>query len=58
MVELSTHAWTVLEFLDCSENGKIPSQSILEVGVEKALSQAGFDHDMFHQRGGIYEWGN
>ncbi|KAL7512240.1 hypothetical protein ACHAXN_009217, partial [Cyclotella atomus] len=29
-----------LRFLDCSENGKIPSQSILEVGVERALSQA------------------
>ncbi|KAL7524084.1 hypothetical protein ACHAXR_000427 [Thalassiosira sp. AJA248-18] len=45
-----------LRFLDCSENGKVPSQSILEVGVERALSQAGFDEDMFHQRGGIYEW--
>lgn len=45
-----------LRFLDCSENGKVPSASILEVGVEKALSQAGFDHDMFNQRGGIYEW--
>ena len=29
-----------LRFLDCSKNGKIPSQSILEVGVERALSQA------------------
>lgn len=45
-----------LRFLDCSGNGKVPSQSILEVGVERALSQAGFDHDMFHQRGGLYEW--
>jgi len=45
-----------LRFLDCSGNGKVPSQSILEVGVERALSQAGFDHDMFRQRGGLYEW--
>ena len=45
-----------LRFLDCSENGKIPSQSILEVGVERALSQAGFDDDMFQKRGGIFEW--
>jgi len=45
-----------LRFLDCSENGKIPSQSILEVGVERALGQAGFDDDMFHQRGGVYKW--
>lgn len=45
-----------LRFLDCSENGKIPSQSILEVGVERALSQAGFDHEMFQQRGGVFDW--
>jgi radical S-adenosyl methionine domain-containing protein 2 len=45
-----------LRFLDCSENGKIPSQSILEVGVERALSQAGFDDAMFQKRGGIFEW--
>jgi hypothetical protein len=36
-----------LRFLDCSANGKVPSESILEVGVEKALGQAGFDFDMF-----------
>ncbi|KAL7544442.1 hypothetical protein ACHAWF_007822 [Thalassiosira exigua] len=45
-----------LRFLDCSENGKVPSQSILEVGVETALAQAGFDDDMFHRRGGIFKW--
>jgi len=45
-----------LRFLDCSGNGKVPSESILEVGVERALNQAGFDHNMFNQRGGIYEW--
>ena len=45
-----------LRFLDCSENGKIPSQSILEVGVERALAQAGFDDAMFEKRGGIFEW--
>ena len=45
-----------LRFLDCSGNGKVPSQSILEVGVERALSQAGFDRDMFHRRGGVYDW--
>ena len=39
-----------------SKNGKVPSQSILEVGVEKALSQAGFDDEMFQKRGGIFEW--
>ena len=45
-----------LRFLDCSENGKVPSHSILEVGVERALSQAGFDHEMFQQRGGVFDW--
>mmetsp|Transcript_3302 Transcript_3302/g.6857 ORF Transcript_3302/g.6857 Transcript_3302/m.6857 type:complete len:388 (-) Transcript_3302:423-1586(-) len=43
-------------FLDCSKGGKVPSESILDVGVEKALDQAGFDYDAFHKRGGIYEW--
>jgi len=43
-------------FLDCSGGGKVPSQSILDVGVETALHQAGFDLDMFHKRGGIFEW--
>lgn len=26
------------------------------VGVEKALSQSGFDAQMFEERGGVYEW--
>ena len=45
-----------LRFLDCSQGGKTPSESILSVGVERALAQAGFDYDMFQQRGGIFEW--
>jgi radical S-adenosyl methionine domain-containing protein 2 len=45
-----------LRFLDCSNGGKIPSKSILEVGVEAALMQAGFDDDAFMKRGGVYEW--
>ena len=45
-----------LRFLDCSHGGKVPSQSILDVGLEVALKQAGFDNKSFHQRGGIYEW--
>lgn len=43
-------------FLDCSKGGKVPSESILDVGVEKALGQAGFDHGAFQKRGGVYEW--
>jgi radical S-adenosyl methionine domain-containing protein 2 len=43
-------------FLDCSNGGKVPSESILKVGVERALMQSGFDAAMFEQRGGLYEW--
>ena len=45
-----------MRFLDCSQGGKVPGESILKVGVHKALQQAGFDHDMFQQRGGVYDW--
>ena len=45
-----------MRFLDCSQGGKVPGESILKVGVAKALSQAGFDHAMFQQRGGEYNW--
>jgi radical S-adenosyl methionine domain-containing protein 2 len=45
-----------LRFLDCSQGGKVPSASILQVGVEQALLQSGFDADMFEQRGGVYNW--
>jgi len=42
--------------LDCSGGGKEPKESILSVGVERALMQAGFDQDMFDKRGGVYDW--
>eukprot|EP00553_Chaetoceros_curvisetus_P012564 CAMPEP_0204642538 /NCGR_PEP_ID=MMETSP0717-20131115/51738_1 /ASSEMBLY_ACC=CAM_ASM_000666 /TAXON_ID=230516 /ORGANISM="Chaetoceros curvisetus" /LENGTH=236 /DNA_ID=CAMNT_0051663313 /DNA_START=1214 /DNA_END=1924 /DNA_ORIENTATION=- len=45
-----------LRFLDCSAGGKVPSESILDVGVGVALQQAGFDVDEFYNRGGIYDW--
>lgn len=45
-----------LRFLDCSGGGKEPSGSILDVGVQAALSQAGFDQTMFVARGGVYDW--
>lgn len=43
-------------FLDCSDGGKVPSRSILEVGVEEALKSAGFDEGKFVKRGGMYQW--
>ena len=31
-------------------------QSLLEVGVEEAVRQAGFDRQTFEKRGGVYNW--
>jgi len=46
-----------MRFLDCTGGGKVPSASILDVGgVTAALSQAGHDLAMFHDRGGMYAW--
>ncbi|KAI0563257.1 hypothetical protein FGB62_44g018 [Gracilaria domingensis] len=45
-----------LRFLDCSSGGKVPSASILDVGVYKAIEQSGFDQSMFTKRGGVYDW--
>jgi len=45
-----------MQFLDCSRGGKQPTKSILEVGVERALADAGFDETEFLHRGGVYDW--
>jgi len=47
-------------FLDTSTGGKIPTQSILEVGLEAALAQlissngGGYNEELFQARGGYY----
>eukprot|EP00029_Vermamoeba_vermiformis_P005496 TRINITY_DN1925_c0_g1_i2.p1 TRINITY_DN1925_c0_g1~~TRINITY_DN1925_c0_g1_i2.p1 ORF type:complete len:252 (-),score=83.10 TRINITY_DN1925_c0_g1_i2:9-764(-) len=46
-----------MRFLNCQNGSKDPSQSILEVPVQVALSQSGFDDKTFVQRQGIYDWG-
>ncbi|KAL1842686.1 hypothetical protein VTJ49DRAFT_4465 [Mycothermus thermophilus] len=43
-----------LRFLD--RTGKQPSQSILEVGVEKALESVFWDEEAFVERKGLFEW--
>ena len=43
-------------FLDCSQGGKKPGRSILDVGVENGLRDAGFNEQAFLGRGGIFEW--
>ncbi|KAL1490086.1 hypothetical protein ABEB36_012829 [Hypothenemus hampei] len=45
-----------MRFLDCRKGSKIPSKSILDVGVTEALKFSGFDDAMFKKRGGIYKW--
>ncbi|KAG8738289.1 Radical S-adenosyl methionine domain-containing protein 2 [Ceratobasidium sp. 414] len=45
-----------MRFLDCSAGGKTPGRSILDVGVQQALQDAGFDDKMFVKRGGIFDW--
>ena len=43
-----------MRFLDNSNGGKVPSKSILEVGVKTALQQTYFDQDSFAKRDGDY----
>jgi radical S-adenosyl methionine domain-containing protein 2 len=45
-----------MRFLDCTGGQKKPSPSILDVGVEAAIGQSGFDEAMFFRRGGKYVW--
>lgn len=45
-----------MRFLNCQGGKKIPSMSLLEVGVQEALTGSGFDEKSFKQRGGIYDW--
>ncbi|WEW61670.1 hypothetical protein PRK78_007162 [Emydomyces testavorans] len=43
-----------MRFLD--RDGRAPSDSILDVGVEAALKQVFWDEQSFVKRGGIYDW--
>ncbi len=43
-----------MRFLD--RDGRQPSGSILDIGVEPALSEVFWDQDSFHERGGVYDW--
>lgn len=45
-----------MRFLDCRSGSKIPSKSLLDVGVADALKFSGFDDAMFKKRGGFYKW--
>ncbi|CCT65010.1 uncharacterized protein FFUJ_03719 [Fusarium fujikuroi IMI 58289] len=44
-------------FLDKGEGMLTRSESILKVGVKKAMGQVVWDRGSFLERGGIYDWG-
>jgi len=46
-----------MRFLNCTDNSKVPGPSILDVGVDKALQNAGYNSNLFELRGGRYDWG-
>lgn len=43
-------------FLDKGVGVEKQSRSILEVGVQRALSEVYWDQEAFNKRGGMYEW--
>ncbi|KAF8591700.1 radical SAM enzyme [Ramaria rubella] len=45
-----------MRFLNCKQGGKKPGRSVLKVGVQEALKDAGFDDHAFLDRGGIFDW--
>jgi radical S-adenosyl methionine domain-containing protein 2 len=45
-----------MRFMDKGSGKMRESESILDVGVEKALSQVRWDVDAFYERGGVYDW--
>lgn len=58
--ELMVNSYLILDekmrFLNCTKGRKDPSSSILDVGLLKALLEAGHDQHNFYRRGGSYEW--
>ncbi|KAL0222035.1 hypothetical protein RCL1_001889 [Eukaryota sp. TZLM3-RCL] len=45
-----------LRFLNCQSDSKVPTESILNVSVQEALAQSGFDQEAFLRRGGVFKW--
>ena len=45
-----------MRFLDNTSGSKVPSNSILDVGIPDALNHSGFDERAFFKRGGRYRW--
>lgn len=45
-----------MRFLNSQGGVKTPGRSILDVGVQEALMDAGFDERAFLRRGGVFDW--
>lgn len=45
-----------MRFLDKGDGPMRKSDSLLDVGVKKAMEQVAWDKGAFDKRGGIYEW--
>lgn len=45
-----------MRFLDKGDGVETASESILDVGVRKAMRQVVWERDEFVQRGGLYDW--
>ena len=45
-----------MRFLDKGDGDEKVSDSILEVGVQKAIKQVRWDQEEFRGRGGVYDW--
>ncbi|GLB44421.1 putative radical SAM superfamily protein [Lyophyllum shimeji] len=45
-----------MRFLNCKDGGKKPGRSLLRVGVQEAMKDAGFDEERFFSRGGVFDW--
>ena len=43
-------------FLDKGDGQEVKSDSILKVGVKKAMAQVKWDQNAFVKRGGFYDW--
>lgn len=44
-----------MQFLDKGDGDEKKSESILDVGVQKAIKQVRWDQEEFHNRGGIFD---
>ena len=45
-----------MRFLDKGDGDEKVSESILDVGVQKAIKQVRWDQEEFRGRGGVYDW--